>query len=131
MDAEKMLLATVREEKPQEQWLFQYRHAPLFLDQYTALEHLTGEPLRKVLLDALTNQESWLIRIAAIQAVSALSGDDREQVRNILVKLVTDDPKSMVRAAVTGRLSASFPKKDRPEEHTSELPTLMRSSYAL
>src|SRR5690606_21741013 len=32
MDAEKMLLARVREDKPLEQWVFQYYHAPLYME---------------------------------------------------------------------------------------------------
>lgn len=116
MDAEKMLLARVREEKPLEQWLFQYYHAPLYLDKYRALQHMTAnaadERVQAALLDALTSETSWAIRAGAVHLVKILSEQNKEKAYGTLVKLAADDEKSLVRAMAVETIAGLFGKKD-------------------
>ncbi|MFS8615463.1 MAG: M1 family metallopeptidase [Solitalea sp.] len=112
MDAEKMLLARVREDKPLEQWVFQYYHAPLYMDKYRALQHLVGtaaDPrVQEVMLDALDNETTWAIRLGAIHLVSRFSPEYKEKARPVLVRLATEDEKSLVRALAVEALAEHF-----------------------
>lgn len=116
MDAEKMLLARVREEKPLEQWLFQYYHAPLYFDKFTALQYLTGESadpaVQSTLLDALENKTSWAIRVGAVHLAGLLSETNKEKAYQILKELALNDEKSLVRATAVEALSDLYGQKD-------------------
>ena len=116
MDAEKMLLARVREDKPLEQWLFQYHNAPLYLDKYQALQYLIGTPadsrVQEAMLDALSNETSWAIRLGAIHLVNRLSQENKEKAYDLLKELALSDEKSLVRAQAVEAIARLFAKRD-------------------
>ncbi|HYH55662.1 MAG TPA: M1 family aminopeptidase, partial [Anseongella sp.] len=116
MDAEKMLLARVREEKPLEQWLFQYHNAPLYQDKYRALQHMAGEAadarVQAAMLDALNSETSWALRAGAVHLVKILSEENKEKAYGLLVKLAAGDEKSLVRALAIETIAGVFGKKD-------------------
>lgn len=58
VDAEKMLLCTKKENKEKQAYLFQFYHAPLYLDRFEALsflskEYRSGSEEAGVVMDAL------------------------------------------------------------------------------
>lgn len=116
IDAEKMLLASVRVDKPLDQWLFQYHNAPLYLDKYRALQYLAGaasDPrAQEAILDALESRTNWAIRLAAIQLISTLSEDYKEKAYQVLTRLASGDEKSLVRAVAIETIRRSYPEKD-------------------
>lgn len=116
VDAEKMLPARIREEKPLQEWLFQYEHAPLYMDKYRALQQMLDqsrhEEVQQALLEALTDETTWAIRLGAINLVRLLSEENKEKARHILTDLAENDEKSLVRAMAVETLKNEFPKKD-------------------
>ncbi|MFN7015239.1 MAG: M1 family metallopeptidase, partial [Bacteroidia bacterium] len=72
VDAEKMLLCVKKEKKTAEEWAFQYRNAPLYLDRYEALENISkggnAELTAAITLEALKDKH-WNIRAQAIRGL--------------------------------------------------------------
>ena len=60
VDADKMLLCKKNDNKTQEEWIFQYKNAPLYLDRYEAIDALSKNPTaksRECILKALSDKK--------------------------------------------------------------------------
>jgi aminopeptidase N len=111
VDAEKMLLCTKKETKTQEEWSYQYNNSPLFLDRMEALENLAkefGQVPEETIFKAL-NDPYHQIRITALKNIGKILKDPYP-VKDKLVELVSNDPKSDVRASAIKYLAANFKK---------------------
>ena len=97
-DAEHYLLASKYENRTEEEYIFQFYNAPLFLDRYTALESLstaTSAAANKVKKDALKDK-FWSIRNVALSMVKPL---DNADVMTIVAEMAKKDARSQVKAA--------------------------------
>ncbi|PWG81081.1 M1 family aminopeptidase [Pararcticibacter amylolyticus] len=114
VDAEKYLLAEKKETKSLSQYIFQYSHAPLFLDRLEALQGLevfAGEQrARKTIVMALDDR-SWELRLKALNFISKLPEGERPEVYDKLKSMAINDTRSYVRAEAISNLKKFF--KDR------------------
>lgn len=97
-DANRMLLAETRDNKTEEELIFQYYNAPLFLDRYEAVLMVEGSdsPEAKQFLDDALEDDFWVIRGLAI---SNIGENAREEVLARLKQMAVQDPHSQVRGA--------------------------------
>lgn len=115
VDGDKILLAKKTENKPLDEYIFQYFHAPLYLDRYEALEaaakNQDNPAAQSVLIAALTDKFSGL-RLRAIGILNS----NKEDIRNanpglraaalpLLTSLVGTDSNTLVRAEAINTLA--------------------------
>jgi aminopeptidase N len=109
-DDQQMLLAKIRETKPQEQYVFQYYNGGRYAAREAALKNglKAGNIIsEKLILDAL-NDEFWKIRTMAIDKASTMTGENKTKVMQIIKNLAVNDGKSQVRAAAITYLAANM-----------------------
>ncbi len=116
VDAEKMLLCTKKDNHTTDEWVFQYSHAPLFLDRYEAVQKLgknydAAAASGNVIMSALKDK-SWGIRALAIKNIGTLAKAKKEEVKKILIDIAKNDPKASVRDAALVSLSKNFEDSD-------------------
>jgi aminopeptidase N len=114
VDADKVLLCQKSEDKPLDEYLFQYFHAPLYMDRYEAIEaaakNQDNQTAQKILIAALKDKFSGL-RLKAI----AVLNSNKEDIRNLnaglrtaaisqLTALAATDSNTLVRAAALNTL---------------------------
>ena len=120
VDAEKMLLCTKTDKKDQSAFLFQFYHAPLYLDRFESLTKLadnyrTGTPEAKVVMDAL-NDPYWKIRLTALDNISELAKNNADSLLPKLQQLAQHDSVSDVREAAYKTIGKYY----RYQDHTNE-----------
>ena len=117
-DAEKYLLAEKSESKSLAEYVFQYRHAPLFLDRYEAVTRLNDfkaeKSAREVLIEAL-DDKNWYIRQIAVGSVSYLDAEEKNSVYGRIKKMALSDPRSYVRASAITVLKSVYSQNDNKE----------------
>lgn len=101
VDAEKMLLCNKNDNKTIKEFIFQYEHAPLFLDRYEAVSKIGSNyfaktPEANLMIEAL-NDKFYSIRIAALNNIGELAMNDTGSVKEILKKMITSDSIPAVR----------------------------------
>lgn len=132
-DGEKSILCERTEIKSDEEWVFQYYHAPLYLDRMEALEHCIGlknEQGAQVVMDAL-DDAYYNIRLKALKNVkkSMVVKLYEEALRTKLLELATNDPDSKVRAQAITTLQKNF--KGETELADVYANALQDSSYSV
>jgi aminopeptidase N len=112
VDAEKMVLCTKTENKPMEQWIYEYSNAPLYLDRYESLTKIAKESSAKsfpVILKSL-DDKFWDLRLYGIKKISSVLNDEnKNQVKEKMKLLAVNDKKSLVRAEAVEFLATNFP----------------------
>ena len=115
VDADKYVLAVKTEAKPLSQIIYQYNHAPLFMDRFEALKMLQdrkGEAVaRQVMMDALQDKNEAL-RQLALAFTANLVQDEKNAVYQQIRQMAVKDPVSLVRAAAVTALARSFGDKN-------------------
>jgi aminopeptidase N len=111
VDAEKQLLCSKKDNHTNEEWIYQYAHAPLFLDRYESISKLSkgyegGSASAKTIVAAL-NDRHYAIRLLAIKNCAAAAKTD-QSVKDKLRQLVLQDRKSAVRAEALVALHKQF-----------------------
>jgi aminopeptidase N len=109
-DEQKMLLAKIKEEKPYEQYIFQYYNSSRYKTRSQSLADgfKAGDAAsEQLVLDAL-NDEFWKIRSIAIEKSSQLEGGKKDIALKIIQNLAVNDSKSAVRSAATNYLAANM-----------------------
>ena len=103
-DAERMLLAEIKDNRTEEELLFQFRNAPRFLDRYDALNDLLEQesPRAKELLPLAARDTFWVIRAMAIGSLDEKTASGME---DLLKEMAENDAHSEVRASALVRLS--------------------------
>lgn len=111
VDAEKSLLGTIDQDRSTDEFVFQLKNAPLFLDRYQALEGLknASEPSANEAVLSALEDPFWGIRKKALQTVRTLSISDTSLLKNKLIWIAQKDLKSSVRAEAITMLSSLFP----------------------
>lgn len=103
-DADRALLCQREDEKTDEDFIFQYKVGPKFLDRYEALQKLaysTSPAAKAVFKDAL-NDKFWVIRAIAINYVE----DNTDPVVMQRVReMAANDPRSQVRGVALDKLA--------------------------
>lgn len=103
-DPSRTLLAIRQENKSDEELMFQFKHAPRFLDRFEAMQKLgqnSGEEASQMLMTALEDP-FWVIRAMALQNITP---DDN--TLPIIRKMATEDTRSEVRAGAFDVLATS------------------------
>lgn len=110
VDADRVLLAKRTEKKPLEQYIYQFSHAPKYMDRKEALEEAgknNSDESIEVVMQSL-DDPFYGIRVKAISLLSKAKKKDPLAVKNKLLILAKDDPKSIVRAKAITYLSKHF-----------------------
>ena len=101
-DAEKYILGEKIEIKSLEQYIFQYRYAPLFLDRLEAVTmmlQMKNDPLARATLVEGFKDKNWFIRMAAMSVLDKLSSDEQKAVYEQIRSIALNDEVSLVRAS--------------------------------
>lgn len=102
VDADKVLLCAKTDNKPLDEFVFQYFHAPLFMDRLEAInaaaEHESDKGAQKVLIAALKDKYYGL-RIKAIADLHMSNDDIRSAAIPVLKDLAEHDENTLARAA--------------------------------
>ncbi len=113
VDGDKILLAKKTDNKSLDAYVYQYFHAPLFLDRFEAIDaakaNQTDNGAQKVLIAAMKDKYYGL-RIKAINALKMSIDDIHNAALPVLTSLAQTDDNTLVRAAAItalGKLRAS------------------------
>ncbi|MEO6882733.1 MAG: M1 family aminopeptidase [Bacteroidia bacterium] len=113
VDAQKMLLCTKSENKSMDEWAFQYKHAPLYLDRYESLDKLSEsinmDPTAKSTMLSALNDPYFSLRVFAIEK---LHNDTDITFEQKLIEMAKNDAESTVRSHALKSLSANFKGAD-------------------
>lgn len=108
IDADKLLLVKKSDNKSIEEFAFQYKNAPLYVDRLEAIEAAvksTDAKALQILISAL-NDPYFELRIKAINELKLDSDLVSKQALPILLDLAVNDPKTLVKAAAIDALSS-------------------------
>lgn len=110
VDAEKMLLCTKFEKKPIEEWAYQYKNAPLFLDRYEALEELakSSDSIAVRTVVSALDDKFWYLRAEAINYLKKMNVSDKFSLKEKMINLAGTDTKSLVRADAIDYLATNY-----------------------
>jgi aminopeptidase N len=113
VDGDKVLLVKKTDNKPLDQFVFQYFNAPLYVDRTEALAAATKQQddkgAQKVLIAAL-HDKYYRLQLNAIEALDMKNDAIRNAALPILASLAQTDPNTLVQAAAIaalGNLKAS------------------------
>ncbi|MDO7886590.1 M1 family aminopeptidase [Hymenobacter cheonanensis] len=117
VDAEKFTLWQKTDNKPLTESLYQYSHAPLYVDRREALAaavaaQATSPAARAVVLAALKDK-FYGLRIAAIRGLKLDNKDVAKAAAPTLRQLASSETENHVRAAAVGALAQLKDKKDQ------------------
>jgi aminopeptidase N len=107
VDAEKQLLGVKIEKKTKEEWIWQLKQGPLFLDKYEAIAQIapySSEPEVADLLIKATKDSHFAIRSLALKTLTIKSFADQEEHKSLLRNMAQNDPKSSVRATAIRKM---------------------------
>lgn len=114
IDAEKYILGEKIESKSLQQLVFQYDHAPLFLDRFDALTGLyamRGEKAARETYIKALKDKNWAIRQMAAEFVPQLDDAEKNAVYNLIKDIAVNDERSYVRAAAVKTLGKAYSTK--------------------
>lgn len=120
-DAERCMLAEIDEEKPREQYLFQYYNAPLYADRAEAVEQASRydeKEFVQLIIDAMDDDFHGIRSLAARKIRKGVRTDMAEDIRKKLMKLAQHDENPSVRIAAMGSLERFF------DDHEEFMPML-------
>ena len=107
VDADKVLLVKKEDNKSIQEFAFQYKNAPLYVDRNEALDfaakNLKVKAAQEILLAALKDPY-FEIREAAIQIIDLTDAELSKLALPILLNLAKTDPKTLVRAAAINKI---------------------------
>lgn len=113
-DADRTLLAQMQDNKTADDYVFQFYHAPRFLDRFDALSALLDQENEwsEELFQAALKDEFWSIRLMALETLSEKELTD--ELATQLRTLALEDPHSAVRSEAIYQLGLAadpqFPK---------------------
>ena len=131
IDAEKMLLCSKSEQKSIQEWAFQYKNAPLYLDRLEALAGLrrnANDSLSSEIILSAINDKFWKLRMNAIYDLKDIAPGHEKEIKEKLIHLVRTDKKADVRSAAISYLSAFYKDVDLLTIYTG---ALNDSSYSV
>lgn len=113
VDGDKVLLAEKTDHKTTAEYIYQYHHAPRFLDRLEAIEACaaaqdSSAAARQLLVDALHDAFQGL-RASAAQALHLGNDSVRRLAEPVLMTLLKKDPYASVRKAALSSLAGQLP----------------------
>jgi len=132
-DAERQLLAAINYKKSLEEYVFQYKNAPLYGDRSEALKELNKEIKNEVAYTtmkwAAENDKFHRLRDMAIYNLYSSSKEKEAELKPLMMKIYEKDTKTTTRANALEYLNKYY-------ENSAELPALnenalKESSYAV
>lgn len=109
VDADKVLLADINDQRDLNTYVFQFNNAPTYLDRREALEACLKEQAnpaaRKVVIAALKDKY-YGIRSMAIKGLNMSDGDVKTAALPVLQQMAKDDKNATVRAAALKQLGS-------------------------
>ncbi|QKG53102.1 M1 family aminopeptidase [Hymenobacter sp. BRD67] len=116
VDAEKFTLWQKTDNKPLSEYVYQYSHAPLFVDRRealdAALEKQTTDAAARALVLAALKDKFYQLRITAIQGLKLDNREVAKAAAPILRQLAATETENHVRATALIALSQLKDKKD-------------------
>jgi len=116
VDAEKFTLWQKTDNKPLAEYLYQYSHAPLYVDRREAIkaaqDQQTASPAARALVLAALKDKFYELRIVAIEGLKLDDKNVAKAAAPTLRQLATTDPDTHVRAAALVALGTLKDKKD-------------------
>lgn len=115
VDAEKALLCTKDEIKTPQEWEFQYKNGPLYLDRAEALTELgkkAKDSISTRVIIAALNDKLEDLRGDAIRMLKDIQPGHEKEVKEKLVSLAKNDPKASVRSAALEYLTDNYTDSD-------------------
>ncbi len=110
-DAEKQLLAKTTFEKTKEEYIFQYKNAPLWGDRDEAIDYFKEHMDDKAIVDimkSIAQNDPWKkFRSDAIIALSEVAKDKEAELKPLFVSISEKDANTKVRAAAIKALAAN------------------------
>ena len=110
-DAEKYILGEKVEIKTLDQYIFQYRHAPLFMDRLEAVTRLLqikNDPSARATLIESFKDKNWFIRNTALTVLDKLTADEQKSVYEQIRSIALTDEVSHVRASAVSILGKFY-----------------------
>ncbi|MDP2385354.1 MAG: M1 family aminopeptidase [Bacteroidota bacterium] len=123
-DAEKQLLCKKVENKTLTEYVYQYNSAPLFLDRQEALQAFKGSVSEPEVFAAVKKalSDKWHgHRSTAISLLSDVAGEKEAEIKPLMVKLATSDPKSTVRSDAIDFLAKNYSGNDLTSLYKTKL----------
>ncbi len=108
IDADKILLTKKTDSKTLKEYAFQYKNAPLYVDRLEALNAAIKAPsdeLAQEIIIAATADQFYKLRIDAIEALDLSKKEIKSKALHILKNLISNDEKTLVRAAAISSLA--------------------------
>lgn len=131
-DTERQLLARIDYKKTKEEYLFQYKNAPLWADRYEALEYFTDHMDDKVIFDlmkSIAQNDPWRkFRTDAINALSEVAKDKELELKPLFISISEKDANTKVRAAAIKALATNYKGVDLDAIYEK---ALQEQSYAI
>lgn len=132
-DAERQLLCDLDYSKSKEEYIFQYKNAPLYNDRQEALskleDKLSDADVLALFKDAAANDKFHGIRNSVISKLISVSSDKLAEVKPILISIYNTDKKTRVRAKALNALNKKFGKDADVAELNNK--ALSEASYAI
>ncbi len=111
-DAERQLLCDLDYAKTNEEYIFQYKNAPLYEDRLEAIKelekNLSNINAYNTLKWAAENDVYYNLRSYCISELEKVSGDKLPEVKTLLTKIYTNDKKTLIRASALRVLNKLF-----------------------
>ncbi len=110
VDADKVMLCDKEDHKSDSAFVFQYFHAPLYMDRLESISHCKElqdhDSLARVVILAAGSDKFWKLREEAAADIMLDSSyhDSYKKARQLLISLAQYDPRSGVRNAALSRL---------------------------
>lgn len=123
VDAQKMLLAEKEDEKSTSAYAHQFRHAPLYLDRYEAVQHCSRKSdslSGAVLLSALEDPHPR-IRTVAVRNLNPAVSHYPEKAYRKAAEMAKSDADPTARANALSQLNSHFPDKEHMEVYERAL----------
>lgn len=120
IDAERQLLAKIEYqkgyEKTKDEYIFQYKHAPLWGDRDEAIDYFKEHMDDKAIVDlmkSIAQNDPWRkFRADAINSLSEVAKDKEAELKPLFISISEKDANTKVRAAAIKALAANYKGDD-------------------
>lgn len=116
VDGDKILLCEKNDNKTLDNYIFQYKHAGLFMDRKEAIDFAaqSEDPKALDLLKTALKDKFYGLRTYTIARLNLKDPDVAKEVEPIIMDLAANDDKSLVRASAIGVLAMFAESKYQP-----------------
>jgi aminopeptidase N len=133
-DAERQLLADITYKKSTDEYVFQYKNAPLYSDRMEALKELYKEVSKsdvayQTIKWAAENDKYHRVRQSAINFLNSVSKEKESELKPLMVKIFNFDQKTTTRADALEFLNTHYGSD--PDLNALNEKALMEPSYAI